>query len=159
MGSAWTTPKTWTAGMVLGETDMNTYIRDNQNALKTPPFQQIITASANDLSITASTAVPIKTDDLEITLTTHGGAVQWYFQARFSAANTVLNMEADGTAFTNRPSGITRILNDFVTVGGWFTGLASGAHTFTPTITCPGGITTIVRWSAEPVVFWCREIS
>lgn len=33
---AWTTPKTWSTGEVVGATDMNTYIRDNQLALLNP---------------------------------------------------------------------------------------------------------------------------
>lgn len=33
---AWTTPKTWLAGELVTETSLNTYIRDNQNILKTP---------------------------------------------------------------------------------------------------------------------------
>lgn len=43
---AWTDPKTWAAG-VLTSSDMNTYIRDNQNALKA----NIALGAASELTI------------------------------------------------------------------------------------------------------------
>lgn len=43
---AWTDPKTWAAG-VLTSSDMNTYIRDNQNALKS----NIALGAASELTI------------------------------------------------------------------------------------------------------------
>lgn len=161
MGSAWTDPKTWTAGMVVDEVDLNTYLRDNMNALKDPPFQQIVTATAGNIDATASTAIPI-TGDLEITLTTHGGAVQWGFMGRFTSTNQfVFNVEYNGTAWSDRPSGIRRIAPsvDSYTMGGWITGLSSGSHTFVPTWKQPNSNTMRLLTSGEPVVFWVREIS
>ena len=159
MASAWTTPLTWTAGMVPGETDFNTYIRDNMNALKDPPFQQIVTASAGDVIATASTAIPI-TGNLSITLTTHGGAIQFCFEGRISGgSNVVLNMDYNGTAFTTLASGFRRANNEYVVMQGFITGLPSGSHTFKPTWLQPAGNNMRLSFSSEPAIFWVREVS
>lgn len=75
---AWTDPKTWAAG-VLTSSDMNTYIRDNQNALKS----NIALGAASELTIsggvvtktqsyhTIDTESDDATDDLD---TINGGA-------------------------------------------------------------------------------------
>ncbi len=75
---AWTDPKTWAAG-VLTSSDMNTYIRDNQNALKA----NIALGAASELTIsgggvtktqsyhTIDTESDDATDDLD---TINGGA-------------------------------------------------------------------------------------
>jgi len=75
---AFTTPKTWAAG-VLTSSDMNTYIRDNQNALKA----NIALGAASELTIsggvvtktqsyhTIDTELDGATDDLD---TINGGS-------------------------------------------------------------------------------------
>ncbi len=75
---SWTTPKTWAAG-VLTSSDMNTYIRDNQNALKA----NIALGAASELTISGGVVTKTQsyhtidtesdgaTDDLD---TINGGA-------------------------------------------------------------------------------------
>ena len=157
----WTVPRTWTADTVVGAADLNTQMRDNLNALKTPPFQQIVTASAGKLQATASTAVPL-TGDLSITLSTNGGAIMFYFCAQFSGTvNTCLNLDYNGTAFSDRASGLTQFRTDTeqVTMCGFVTGLPSGSHTFKPTWFQPAGSTMTLDFSGVPAVFWVREVS
>jgi hypothetical protein len=43
---AWTTPRTWNAGETVTSTLMNTYVRDNQNALRSAEYNSI-TAAGN----------------------------------------------------------------------------------------------------------------
>ena len=155
---SWTTPKTFTAGMVITETDFNTHLRDNLNALKNPPFQQIVTASATGWSTTASTAVPISTANLGVTLNTCGGDVQCYFLGWCADAGASFNLDYDGTAFTDRISGLAHSRTDerLMQYHVWVTGLASGAHTFLPTWRSTGQMVGL-EMSAHPVVFWARE--
>ncbi len=161
---AWVTPKTWTAGELVGETDMNTYIRDQQTYLFSPSFQQILTASAGNLTITATTAIPISTADLSITLTTYGGNIHFYFAGRFSggASDVVrLNLLWDGTAVAEVTTGLVAEkigTQHQVTMNGWVTGLASGAHTFQPCWNVGGaGQSARLELSLSPALFWVRE--
>ncbi len=154
----WTTPKTFTAGMVITETDLNTHLRDNLDALKSPPFQQIMTASATGWSTTSTTAVPINTAHLSVTLNTHGGDVQCYFCGWCIDAGAMFNLDTDGTAFTDRYSGLVNSRSDerLMQFHVWVTGLASGLHTFNPTWHGTGQMVGL-DMSAHPVVFWARE--
>ena len=156
---AWSVPMTWTAGMVPGATEFNREFRDNLNALKTPAFFQMISAGAITAATTATTSVPIGTA-LSATLTTYGGNVEVYFAAVISATQVVrVGFDYDGTALYT--SGFTRIpvaREEMVHVHAWVTGLASGAHTFTPTWLAAGaGHTAILSWVTNPVVLWARE--
>jgi len=65
---AWTTPKTWLAGELVTETSLNTYIRDNQDILKTPIDNtgKIIALSSSyvaDLDGSALTGIPTLSGD------------------------------------------------------------------------------------------------
>lgn len=154
----WTTPKTFTAGMVITETDLNTHLRDNLNALKMPPFQQIVTASAGVFATTASTAVPISTANLSVTLNTFGGDVQAVFQGVCPNAGGMFNLDYDGTAWTDRPSGIIYSRQDdrFMFYHVWVTGLPSGTHTFRPTWHGTGQALNL-DITGVPAIFWVRE--
>ncbi|MFW5691461.1 MAG: hypothetical protein ACOCXZ_03060 [Chloroflexota bacterium] len=66
----WTTPKTWLSEP-LTSVDLNTYVRDNQNALKHPP-----TVSTNVLSTFSTTSTAyVDVPDSELTIVTTGGDV------------------------------------------------------------------------------------
>lgn len=155
---AWITPKTWTAGMVISETDLNTHLRDNLNALKAPPFQQVAYTGAALFSSSASTAVPINTANLSITLNTQGGDVQVQFMALQDATYvTLYGLDYDGTAWGG--TGIFRqgAGDGIVSYNVWITGLPSGNHTFRPTWWVPVGNMSKINPTALPVVFWARE--
>jgi len=159
---AWTIPLTWTANGVPSETDFNTHIRDNLNALKTPAFGQIFTASAGNYSTTATTAVPIDTANLSITLTTYGGNIECHCQVLMSANNGSprLGLDYDGTAWagTAITRGIAAGAAAAVAYTVFVTGLASGSHTFRPTFLSPvGGVTSYVMAASAPAIFLCRE--
>lgn len=77
---AWSTPKTWTATLVT-VADLNTYIRDNQNALKTPPQDIYSTGAYAGASTTSATFVNIDATNLSLDITTAGGRLAILFQA------------------------------------------------------------------------------
>ena len=157
----WTTPVTWSNSAVVGATDLNEQVRDNMAFLFSPTFSMIVTAhtAAAFFSASASTAVPIATG-LSATLTTYGGAIQCYFAAKFTAAHAILNLDYNGTAYSELASAL-------ISAGGgagqhnsyhvWITGLPSGTHVFTPTWQHAAGSWMKLDASANPIVFWVRE--
>ena len=165
MPVAWTTPRTWVANEVPGETEFNTHVRDNLNYLFAPSFHQIITASGGAYSITATTAVPIDTANLSITLTTYGGNVHFHFAGLFSGQGFMrLGMEYDGSAVYHALTGLTRLslgglgASQMGQIDGWITGLASGSHVFRPTWFMATGITTgQLQVNSVPAILWVRE--
>lgn len=155
---AWTTPATPTAGQGLAASFWNEQVRDNLNALKAPPFQQMAYTGAAQFSSSASTAVPVDTANLSITLNTQGGDVQVQFMAFQNAIySTIYGLNYDGTAWGG--TGIFRQGQEagMVSYNVWITGLASGNHTFRPTWWVPAGNLTTIDPTALPVVFWARE--
>ena len=89
----WTRPKTWVTGEALTASDLNTHLRDNLDALKSPPTKQfngVITADSNSVSfvdidpaleLELATAggdvlVGISIDGLVVNTATVGGAVR-----------------------------------------------------------------------------------
>lgn len=158
--TAWTNPKTWTAGEVPDNTGMNTYLRDNQGYLFSPGFVMKVTGSANEISASASTAVPIHAS-LSATAVSYGRDIRAHFQGVFGGGRVQLNLLVDNTAWTDRVSGIVRNqvdqTNETLQYDVWVTGLATGtAHTFVPVWYSTGNYITL-RWSATPAVFWVRE--
>lgn len=77
---AWTTPKNWSATLVT-VADLNTHIRDNLNALKTPPQDIYSTGAYAGASTTSSTFVNIDATNLSLDITTTGGRLAILFSA------------------------------------------------------------------------------
>ena len=153
---AWTIPATPTAGQVLAATYWNEQIRDNMNALKAPPFQQIVWSGT--ASTTATTAVPVDTANLSINLTTYGGNIHVYFQAWQNHQAGLYGLFSDGTGF-NGNSALSRGVTAFspVSFDVWVTGLASGSHTFRPSFLSQAGTTLTVNGLTASIIFWARE--
>ena len=110
------------------------------------------------ITATASTAIPI-TAGISAALTTYGGELNVYFKATFTGqGNGVFNLEYNGTAYTDRPSGITvGALAQEVSFSVWVTGLASGSNVFVPTWKSPGGNVLGIDASSMNLDFWVRE--
>jgi hypothetical protein len=156
---AWVTPKTWTAGMVVSETDLNTHLRDNLNALFAPPFQQVVWTGL--ASTTASTAVPLDTANLSLTLNTNGGDVHVFFQAyQSNSTDSQFGLLWDGTAFNSGTALARSNEAGIVAFDVWVTGLASGSHTFRPMFWSTGGVQQVaINGTAgnAAAIFWARE--
>ena len=159
MTSPWSGTSAWVNGSAIGATDVNDYINNNIDHLKSPPLSIVVTAIPTPASTTATTAVPV-TAGISATVTTYGAPVQAYFKMRTLNSGggfNLFNLDIDGTAYTTYVSGLARSNN---TYDGhyhvWITGLASGSHVFIPTWRVSVG-TGYTQASGEPINFWVRE--
>ena len=100
---AWTTPKTWTSEPLVSS-DYNTYIRDNQNHLKSRLDNNIdyILDEGADYTTTSSSFVDIDGTNLSIDLTTNGGDVLVGFSGSVNNPTgdfTQLTVDVDGSPY------------------------------------------------------------
>lgn len=177
---AWTTPRTWQSELVTVAM-FNEQIRDNLNALKTPPTAiAYVDAASNFTTSTIANfeRVDLATDTEGVfkhTLTTNGGDVFVGFTvciAQTSASAYVFfNVQYDGTTLVAGDDGLINPTADAAPGGiravswsGYITGLSAGSHAFrlmwrvsAGTGTVYGGAGTANR-DVHPT-FWAREIS
>lgn len=155
MGSAWTTPITWTAGMVPGATEFNEQIRDNLNALKNPPFAATAYLPTADSYAWSSSGFTGINTAITLTVTTQGGTVFAYFQGEVTTVGAYwIDVEYDGTALGDAALGQGR--NTPLPMMLPITGLASGSHTFRP-IWRGDNANNIEMQSGRYIHFWVRE--
>lgn len=76
---SWTTPRTWVTDELVTASVMNAHLRDNLNALKSPPSAQYVCDEASDYVTTSQTFVSVDSTNLKKTITTHGGDVMVHF--------------------------------------------------------------------------------
>ena len=154
----WTHPKTWTAGEVVGETDLNVNLRDNLVALKEPPHGQVIWQLSADSFSYNGTAFTAIASGLSATINTHGGTVFCHFNAAIKTNGAAyFNLESDGSAFISAGDrGLGQNHTGAYTLP--ITGLPSGTHTFRPTWR-GNGSDAVKLASGTIVTFWAREIS
>jgi hypothetical protein len=177
---SWTTPKTWTPDEVVTATDMNIHVRDNLNALKTPPGSQVVRNNGTAYSTTSTSFVPVDSTNLKVTLTTAGGAVMVGFQGTAHADSATsrhmsFDVRIDGTTNWAESQGyaggiVTTAIQSTVAQGVSFGpvfihGLPAGQHTFELMWRMNGGTgylhsdTNDAEYrNEEPVIFWAREI-
>ncbi|MBN1679581.1 MAG: hypothetical protein JW966_04765 [Anaerolineae bacterium] len=170
---AWTSPKTWEAGELVTATLFNTHLRDNLNALKSPPSQQILRDNSGNYTTTSTSFVAIDSTNLKCTITTNGGDVLVWFVGSFSASvagyDVGLDIRIDGT---------TRLGSDFtwglaedyelstnarpITLGPVIvSGLDAGEHSFEIMWRTASGQTAQLRSDAGqvPAILVAREVS
>jgi hypothetical protein len=70
---AWTTPKTWVADATLPASDLNTHVRDNLDALKSPPSDHHELNEVADITTSSTTFVDVDGTNYEFSITTYGG--------------------------------------------------------------------------------------
>ncbi len=171
---AWTNPKTWMAGEVVGANDLNEQLRDNMSYLHSRPHQRIVRTATADYTTTSTTFVDIDSTNLSITLTVSSGTVMVGFSA-VTLVNTwtsfvmpAFNFTIDGVPFTTAPRGV--ICYDQSPLAASFdrpvsytvlvTDLTVGTHTFRPqwrNIATSGTITLYAV--SSPVIFWAMEVA
>jgi hypothetical protein len=96
----WTTPKTWADEELVTANLLNTHLRDNLNALKAPPSDQVVRNNDAAYTTTSATLVEVDSTNLKCTITTGGGDVLVWFVGTFSASsgtNVVLDILIDAT--------------------------------------------------------------
>lgn len=83
---AWITPKDWEVGESLTAAKLNTHLRDNLNALKSPPSDGYVVNEGSDYSTSSTSFANVDGTNLHLTLTTTGGDVEVHFEGTFQAA-------------------------------------------------------------------------
>ncbi len=132
-----TTPKTWVTGEPLTASDLNTYVRDNQDALKSPPADINNVDKGSNITTTSTSFVDVDATEFSVTITTTGGRVMIIacFSIAKSSSNVYFRTVTDGSA-DQADDGIYAVkLNgssDIVPVAlvFWKEGLSAGSHTF-----------------------------
>lgn len=99
MPATWTLPRTWSTGELADASMMNTHIRDNFLALKTPPAGTATSTSNFTTTSTSATDVTWAT----LTVTTYGGGYDLHFRGAIgssSAATVNFYIVIDGGTAT-----------------------------------------------------------
>lgn len=164
--SDWTTPKTWAVDELVTASALNTHLRDNLNALKTPPSAHYESDEASDYTTTAGTWADVDATNLALTITTHGGDVLVHFHGTLqgSGQHVFLDVAVDGTR-EGGDDGILRVRQDdyeAVSFTRLISGLSAGEHTFklqwkssSGTLFAGAGTSNL---DLHPQ-FWVREVS
>lgn len=84
--TTWVSPRTWTAGELITASIMNTHVRDQFTALKTPASGYSIINEGADYTTTSTSFVDIDATDLILTFTTGGGDVLLFFMGSIQHA-------------------------------------------------------------------------
>lgn len=164
---AWTAPKTWAAGEALSVADFNTHIRDNLNALKTPPTDTLEDEQATDLTTVSTTFVDITNHSLTI-VTTGGDILVGARLTLYANGGAIrLNILLDGVAiYPTAADGIAYVLStqvETVTLNELLTGVDAGSHTIKLQWRISAGTASLYRAAGTAGVdimpqFWAREI-
>ena len=137
VNTTYATPKTWSANEGLTATLLNTYIRDQILAVKSPSHFRCYIDEAADYSTTSTSFVDVDATDLSATVTTGGGkyllgftgpvyvvatAVRAYFDVLVDAARLGLDDGLIVQEVTANPRTVS-----FTAITGT---LSAGSHTF-----------------------------
>ncbi len=166
---AWTNPKTWMAGEVVGANDLNEQLRDNMSYLHSRPHQRIVRTATADYTTTSTTFVDIDSTNLSITLTVSSGTVMVGFSA-ITRINTnsgtwpAFDFTIDGVRFTTAPYGLIHfysasLLDAPVNYTVLVTDLTVGAHIFRPQWRNIVAGTLTLYATSNPVIFWAMEVA
>ncbi|MFN7210461.1 MAG: hypothetical protein ACK4P1_08735 [Aggregatilineales bacterium] len=169
---AWTNPKTWVAGDVVGANDLNEQLRDNLSYLHSRPHQRIVRVATADYITTSTTFVDIDSTNLSITLTVSSGAVMVGFSG-VTLVNTganvkpAFNFTIDSVPFTSAARGVVcydqpagaAVFDGPVSYVALVTDLTVGAHTFRPQWRNIATGTVMLYAVSSPVIFWAMEVA
>lgn len=167
----WTTPKTWVTGEVLTASDLNTQVRDNLDALKSPPTAQVLLDESADFTTTSTAFVDVDASRLALTITTGGGDVLVSFQGTLYQTHNsynYLDVGVDGTRFGGDDGLLNvRLLSSAYATAAFnilVTGLAAGSHTFSLQWRVSAGTLKLFAGAGSASMdlhpqFWVREVS
>lgn len=175
--SEWITPRDWSTDELVTAALLNMHLRDNLNALKSPPSQQMLYDNGGAYTTNSTMLVLIDGTNLVCTLTTHGGPVMVFFQGTFQ--HTVggmcsLDVQIDGTSQLG--AGFDALVNQRVDGGAYRTmimlgpvlveNLDAGEHTFAMLWKTTGNTLSLQSDSGDsttanntPAILWAREVS
>jgi hypothetical protein len=175
--SAWTTPATWAVDQLVTAGDLNTELRDNLNALKTPPSAHYECDESSDITTNSTSWVDVDST-LELTITTSGGDVMIGFTGTVDVGNSQTRVyfdvyESEADARLGGDDGICMLKHASVSAIVYFypvsfvylaTGLSAGEHTFTLQWKVNANSATLYAgagtsgYDVHPQ-FWVREVS
>ncbi len=164
---AWTSPKTWSSEP-LTSSDLNTYVRDNQDYLKDrlDNSASTIVTGPTAPSTSSEAFVDIDSEKLSITLTTHGGDVLVGFTGTINSAHRTrpvsMNLAVDGVLYF-ADNGITHVQMDAngsmpLCLVMLVTDLDAGAHTFRMRWKTHRTNTASIEITSLHPQFWAKEI-
>lgn len=149
----------------------NTYIRDNQLALKDPPSTNYEANESADYSTTSTTygnVDPIGTD-FTLSITTTGGDVMIAAILPTNGNSGLFDVSVDGTRIANNTlGGLCRVGPNQLSLGSFtriITGLSAGSHTFILQWKSLAGASVVLYAGAATAnrdlhpQFWVRELS
>lgn len=170
---AWTTPASWSVDQLVTADDLNTQLRDNLNALKTPPSAHYEPNEASDYQTTSSSFANVDGTNLALTVTITGSEVMIGFHGTVQSsvpAGICFDVRVDDLANVGHDDGIIRVRPDSasdeqcVSFVRLVTGLADGQHTFKLQWKTASGTATLfagagTSWKDMHPQFWVREMS
>lgn len=159
---AWTSPKTWTNEPLLAS-DLNTHLRDNLDALKSPPRDAY--QATSDYTTTSTTFTNVDGTNMSFTITTNGGDIHVGFFGTITngaASNeNYFTCTIDGNDQSVNSQGLVGArsvdANDYNAVGFHFvaTGFSAASHTINLQWRTSGNTVTLYQGAQ----FWVQEIS
>lgn len=162
----WTTPMTWTPGIVPGATEMNAQVRDNFNHLLARPVALAEPQAGTDYTVTSTSYVDLDAGSLNLALTPASGRVLIGLNMVAVGSATLsagLRVNVDAGlqyVYWSENLAVTVSLNMLPTPPILLTGLAAGAqHTFKLQVKVSGYTLTIKRTGdAWRLRFWVMEV-
>ena len=140
---AWTVPITWTPGQVVGATDLNMHIRDNELYLAGSGRPVGFLQYVSGLTTTSTTFVDMSAGSLIVTANLNGSRaiVMLTLWANFS--NTItqwgsFTLIANSSVLAGNHSATYGLMSigqnatSFMSCIGYFSGLSAGSNTFKP---------------------------
>jgi hypothetical protein len=154
----------------------NTYIRDNQRALKDPPSQNYESNEGANYTRTGSAAFANVDADFNFSITTTGGDVIVSFVGVAFATSGggipligYFDVSVDGTRIINNANGGLAVFTGAKTLVQFtrlVTGLAAGVHTFNLQWAVEDAVNTITLYAGAGTAsydlhpqFWVRELT
>jgi hypothetical protein len=154
---------------------MNTYVRDNQRAIKDPPSQNYESNEGANYTRTGSGFVNVDTD-FNFSITTTGGDVLVSFIGNAICTSGgglpvvgYFDVLVDSTRIINNANAGLAVIQNVMTLCQFsylVTGLAAGVHTFNLQWSLADGVNTLTLYAGAGTgsydlhpQFWVREIS
>jgi hypothetical protein len=169
--SAWTTPATWAVDQLVTADDLNTHLRDNLTALKTPPSAHYECDEGSDYTTTSTSFENVDGTNLALTITTNGGDVIVHFDGVVGHGSLVnycyFDVDVDGSPLGG-DDGIVMTMGPSarhnVSFTRLITGLDADEHTFTLQWKVDAGTATLFAGAGTSGAdihpqFWAREVS
>jgi len=164
----WTTPATWTAGQVIGATDLNTQLRDNLSYLCVErPNAYLIRTGTSDYSTTLATFSDMDAANLILTVANvQSGRLLVLVSLMGAADNTAasaaeFDVILDSTTRAGGTHGLIRVPQNnqrAVVLVARFTGVSVGSHTVKLQYrNATAGAAAQALNNAYPITLWATE--